>query len=43
MASIGIGADLPLVLDISMVPLVLIHVVVDNLGAAIGQLDLVLS
>merc|ERR1719328_617999 len=36
-------ADLPLVLDVGMVLRVLIHVVVDDLGAAVGQEDLVLA
>ena len=36
-------ADLALVLDVGVVLLVLVHVVVDDLGAAVGQKDLVLS
>ena len=36
-------ADLALVLDVGVVLLVLVHVVVDDLGAAVGQQDLVLS
>lgn len=36
-------ADLALVLDVGVVRFVLVHVVVDDLGAAVGQKDLVLS
>ena len=36
-------ADLALVLDVGVVLLVLVHVVVDDLGAAVGQEDLVLA
>ena len=36
-------ADLSLVLDVGVVLLVLVHVVVHDLGAAVGQKDLVLS
>ena len=36
-------ADLSLVLDVGVVLLVLVHVVVDDLGAAVGQQDLVLA
>merc|ERR1719188_2254959 len=36
-------ADLALVLDVGVVLLVLVHVVVHDLGAAVGQQDLVLA
>ena len=36
-------ADLSLVLDVGVVLLVLVHVVVDDLSAAVGQQDLVLA
>ena len=36
-------ADLSLVLHVGVVLLVLVHVVVDNLGAAVRQEDLVLA
>ena len=36
-------ADLPLVLDVGVVLLVLVHVVVHDLGAAVGKQDLVLA
>jgi hypothetical protein len=36
-------ADLSLVLDVGVVRFVLVHVVVDNLGAAVGKKDLVLA
>ena len=38
-----VGADLALVLDVGVVLLVLVHVVVHDLGAAVGQQDLVLA
>ena len=38
-----VRADLTLVLDIGVILLILVNVVVDNLGPAVGKLDLVLT
>ena len=38
-----VRADLTLVLDVGVILLILVNVVVDNLGPAVGKLDLVLT